>query len=119
MIRAFSASVQMDQIPGALPQAFDGYCAVGAKHTLSLISRFVFCNKSVSALLLPPLSSCLARDGDAAEICPRNTTIYYDYKLSDKLCSHVPVGRLYFGSRPFRMAHSAVATARANLSDGF
>jgi hypothetical protein len=45
--------------------------------------------------------------------------IYYDYKPSDKLCSHVPVGRLYFGSRPFRMAHGAVAAARGDLSDGF
>jgi len=46
-------------------------------------------------------------------------TQIYEYKQSRKCCSHAPVGRLYFRSRPFGTARSAVATARTILSDGF
>ena len=42
------ASVQMDQIPGARPQASGECCAVGAKYMLSLISRFVFCDEGLA-----------------------------------------------------------------------
>ena len=61
MTRAFSASVQLDQIPGALPQASGECCAVGAKHMLSLISRFVFCNESVTELIECPAFNFCAR----------------------------------------------------------
>ena len=45
----------MDQIPGALPQASGECCAVGAKHILSLISRFVFCNESFTEFIECPV----------------------------------------------------------------
>jgi hypothetical protein len=61
MTRAFSASVQTDQIPGALSQASGHCCAVGAKHMLSLISRFVFCNESVTKLIECPAFNFCAR----------------------------------------------------------
>jgi len=51
----------MDQISGALPQASGECCAVGAKHMLSLISRFVFCYESFAEFVKCPAFNFCAR----------------------------------------------------------
>src|SRR4029077_11972475 len=68
MTCAFSASVQMDQIPGAPPQASGECCAVGAKYMLSLISRFVFCNESFTEFIECPAFNFCARPAHQVQI---------------------------------------------------